>query len=146
MSTTTGPNLAPAKRAVEKLMDDTCTITVDEHGVLDGTVDQDTGRLVKRDPHPGLIYDGPCKVRSEGLVSGTHGAPEGGSTINPRIYTGAIPLDIDGVLTPEIPVGAVLVVTSSRRDPELVGKEFRVGETRYGTMVVSRKFVLEFRE
>jgi hypothetical protein len=79
-------------------------------------------------------------------MSGTHGSAEGGGTVRPRVYTGAIPLDIDGVSTPEIPVGAVLTLTSSRRDPLLPGKTYRVGEARYSTFSVSRKFVLEFRE
>ncbi len=144
MSTTTGPNLATARRAVERLMDDTCVVTRDADGTLDADFEEATGRLLPQAPE--TLYVGPCKVKSEGLLSGTHGAQEGGGTINPRIYTGAIPLDIDGVATPVFQVGDLLTITSSRRDPELVGRAFRVGETRYGTFSVSRKFVLEHRE
>lgn len=127
-------------------MDDACTIDVDPEGATDNSLEQATGRLIPLAGDRTALYSGPCKVKSEGLISGTHGTAEGGGTINPRIYTGSIPIDVDGVPTPEIPVGAVLTVTSSRRDQQLVGKQFRVTESRLGTFSVQRKLVLEYRE
>lgn len=141
MSTTTGPNLAPAKAAVERLMDDTCTITRDPQGEDDSQFDGNTGQLFADQGDPEPVWTGRCKVSSAGLISGTHGEQEGGATVNARIYEGAIPID-----APEILIGDVLTLESSRRDLLLVGKQFRVTDVRYGSFSVSRKFVLELRQ
>lgn len=117
----TGPDLSPAVAAVERLMDDTCTITRDPAGTDDAVLNQVTGLL--EDNPESLIYSGKCSIRmsAAGVAS----------------YI-TIPLS-----APELLAGDVVLVTSTRRDPSLVNQSFTLKKPLYGTMSVSRKATLE---
>jgi hypothetical protein len=150
VSTATGPDLSTAREAVEALMDDTCEISWDAQGVGDDVLDEETGDLLAPDPDSGLVYDattlgdggrelgGRCKVASIGRDPRT--TTEGGVAVLTGLYNGSIPWD-----APVPPVGATFKITSSRRDPDLVGQEFIVKDVAFGTFLISRKMTLEIR-
>jgi hypothetical protein len=110
-----------------------------------------TGELEPPDPDTTVVYDDAtigdggrglgarCKVtpKSEARPIVTL---EGGTQVLPRYYDGSIPWD-----APAVYPGDVLTITSSRRDPQLVGKSFRVRESLTSTMLVARRLVLELR-
>lgn len=121
MSTTTGPDLTPARLAVERLMDDTCEIRRNVDGVDDAVLNQATGLL--EDPTPlEPFYTGPCSLRmsAQGVAS-----------------TIAVPL-----AAPELLPGDVVKMTSTRRDPVLVGEAYVIKKPLYNSMAVSRRAVL----
>jgi hypothetical protein len=138
VATTTGPDLTGARAAVERLMDDTCTISSDPEYTADDTLDEETGELLRPAPDAATVYDGPCLVSAERITPSS--SAEGGTTIETRVYHGLLPWN-----APVPVVGSLLTVTSSRRDPELVGKVFIVRGVAFKTKLVSRRLALELR-
>lgn len=150
MATQTGPDLNNARAAVERLMDDTCTITIDAQGAGDDVLNDADGSLTPPDPDASTIYDDTttgdggralgarCKVSPAGLAPQT--IIEGDVDISQRVYNGSIPWD-----APMPPVGGVLKVTSSRRDPQLVNEEFQIRSVVVSTFLVARKMQLVLR-
>ena len=131
---TTGPNLASAKRAIEKLMDDRCVIRFDVEGAGDDTFDEDT--LLEAPPafDSLYVYQGRCMVRTQGATE-TNLA---GRVVPSRSYHVKIPVD-----APVIPRGAVVTITAARRDPQLVGQRFTVQDAKTSTFAVSRELTCE---
>src|SRR5688500_2162192 len=119
-------------------MDDTCTITHDAQSTQDDTLNTTTGALAPPNPDTVVIYTGRCKVSPMGASTAV--AAEGGQPIRPRAYRGSIPWD-----SPMPSIGAILKVTSSRRDLELVDQEFIIMDVMQSTFLVSRRMVLERR-
>lgn len=119
-------------------MDDTCDIVTDT-GVGDDVLNPDTGTLVTVGV-PITIYSGRCKVSPAGQDR-DRAVEEGGRNIGVREYRGSVPLS-----APVPPRGAVLTLTSSRRDPALVGKAFEVKDVVMSTFAVQRRLVLELRQ
>ncbi len=134
----TGPDLSSARAAVEALMDDTCLITRDVEQFSDDVLDPVTGVLVPPAPDTINIYSGRCKVSPEGVQPSER--REGGVDVYARTYRGAIPWG-----SPMPQVGDLMSITSSYRDPELVGKVFRVKSVAVSTFLVSRRLELELR-
>lgn len=134
----TGPDLSVARVMVEALMDDTCTITRDPEQFSDDVLDTVTGRLVPPNPDTISIYEGRCKVSPQRTQSSER--QEGGVDVYARKYNGSIPWN-----SPMPVIGDLLLITSSYRDPQLVGKVFRVQSVEVSTFLVSRKMQLELR-
>lgn len=129
-----GPDLAGATRAVERLMEDACIITSDP-GTNDDVLDTNTG--VMSDPvADSVIYEGECLI----VPGGTQQRSElrGGVDAGVKWYTGLLPKE-SGVPAR----GSKLLVTESRRDPELVGKEFAIREVQVNGFLVIRQLGLE---
>lgn len=152
MATTTGPDLSFARQQVEALMDDTCVITRDHQGGRDDVLNQDTGELVTKPNDEAVVYDetsigdggrelgARCKVSPMSADSAARNVSEGGNPLRTRYYRGSIPWD-----APMPAKGDELRLTSSRRDPELVGQLFYVEDVLTSTFLVSRRLVLERR-
>ncbi len=139
MATENGPDLSSAVEAIEALMDDTCIIVRDPEGTLDSVLDEETGDLEEPDGQPVLVYEGKCKVSKSG--NQMQYSAEAGRAVPVKAYSGSIPIS-----APFLPAeGDTLTVTSSRRDPELVDKRFRVSEVVVSTFAVQRRFDLEWR-
>jgi len=130
-------------------MDDTCVIRRDPEGVTDDTFDEDTGELNPPDPDESTIYDadtlgdgdralgGRCKFSpSKSAIPNR----QGGLDIKVGEYNCGLPWD-----APVVEIGDVVECLSSRRDPELVDKQFTVKDVVYSTFLVSRKLLLELR-
>lgn len=139
MATETGPDLSAAKEAIEALMDDTCLITRDPAGEADSAFDPETGDLTTPVGQPILVYEGQCKL-SKTKVQMKY-SQEAGRAVPVQSYSGGIPLESG--LPQE---GDALLVTSSRRDPELAGREFRIAEVTLSSWAVQRRFDLERRD
>lgn len=138
MATSTGPDLAPAKAAVERLMDDTCDI-VRAVGPSDDTLNAVTGVLTSPVAAT-TIYSGRCKVSPQGDVQPRE-IDEGGDELTHRLFKLAIPL----ALAP-VAIGDDVTITSSRRDQELVGMKLVVREVLQSTFAVSRRMIAERRQ
>jgi hypothetical protein len=134
MATENGPDLTSAREAVERLMDDTCTIQAPAPG---GAIDPATGEVVQFAAD--TIYDGKCKVRP-----GPGGEPEdesrGGDLREFATHELGILWD-----APAIPRGALVTITSSRRDPLLVDRTFTAGRSVTKTFLVQRTVYMEDR-
>lgn len=120
MATETGPDLTAARTAVEELMDDTCTVVAP---------DTLTDAALIAAP---VIYVGPCLIsdpsqRQPGV--GDRYEFDAGASL-PATSVGIAP-------------GQVLIVDTSRRDPELPGTRYVVRRVKRATMLVSRKLELE---
>lgn len=140
MATATGPNLATAKAAVEKLMDDTCVITRNPSGLDNAVLDQGTGQLTDDDPVQ--LYSGRCLLSAPGGLGVGEGLRErGGAEYLARTYKVSLPLG-----TIEFQRGDRVVITSSRRDPLVVGKEMVIKGVISSTFAVSRKLVCESQD
>jgi hypothetical protein len=129
MATSTGPNLEPARRAVEKLMDDTCRITSDRQGSGDDALDQETGQIVRPADDDEPVYEGKALFSA---ISGT--GRNGGQAFAIVNYNLAIPLS-----APELTRGMRVEWTSARRDGRAVGEVFYVEYPIYKTMAASRR-------
>ena len=147
MATTTGPDLSAAVEAVEALMDDECVITRDLNGDEDAVLDTNPlsptyGQLV--DPTDNTaVYDGRCLLKAPaGLVN--RPVEQGG-----RIYTQGdyeLRLPITAMIddpSQEPQKGDKVVMSDSRRDPEVIGLAFRITDVTYGTIAIQRICSLE---
>lgn len=135
MSTTTGPNLDAAKRAVERLMDDTCTIRR-PRADADRVLDRGTGEVTAPSRPP--YYDGPCMVKAVGSPGENYA---GGNEKVYLRYEVTIPLTDNIANEPE--PGDIVDVTTSRRDFGLVGLRLRVMSAEFKTFAISRKMQCE---
>lgn len=115
-------DLAPAQRAVEKLMTDTGKLRRNPGGIDDDVLDPNPGNLTLS---PGAVpepyYDGKCTVRV------SQAAANGETDSSASFPLGVEPLE-----------GDFLEVTASR-DPALPGRWFRIDRVKGGTFAVSRK-------
>jgi hypothetical protein len=119
--TTTGPDLTGAQASVEALMDDECIITRVSPGASDGTEDSVT--FVVTEPARQTVYEGRC------MLSNRSGQ-----------YSLGLPLEPDGTL---IRIGDFVQPTSSRRDPDMLGRSFNVSaEPPVKTFAILRRFEL----
>lgn len=134
MATSNGPNLATAKTAVERLMDDTCTI-IRPATTGEMLLSQETGELAASLGNPRIvIYEGICKVK----LKSSNRFTMGDSDEAKRRYEGSIVLEAD-----PIQVGDLWEHTSARRDDQLVGRTFKVVEIVLSSFAISRKVTLE---
>jgi len=127
VATETGPDLSFAQQTVEGLMDDTCIVVrpavLDEDGLLDAPrVYPPTGDAAE---------DGPC------LVGSAQGSQQ---TDNAYQFThrASLPAAAQGVQE-----GDVLIVQSSRRDPDLPGSRYIIRRVSEKTFLVSRRLGME---
>lgn len=138
----TGPNLTAAERQVERLMDDACRIEQNMGGDVDAVLDQVTGELVQ--PAPVTVYVGKCTITGGGGASVTE---EGGQLLARDPYQVQLPLSwLRAHPDQEPQVGMTLLVTSARRDPRLVGRQFDITDVEAKTFSVSRRCTLSFPE
>jgi hypothetical protein len=158
VSSATGPNLSTAVAKIEALMDDACIVTYDAEGERDDTLNRTTGAVAHPGSDSSTIYNkdtvgtagrsladtdetgGKCKVSPASQSDIASLVTEGGDQQTTQFYKASLPVD-----SPVLPEGAVLTIVSSRRDPELVDKVFRVREPRFSTFTVSRKYLVELR-
>lgn len=131
MATSTGPNLAAAQAAIERLMDDTCVVYRPVDPSATSVLDKTTGSLVRHGAQA-PVYEGRCMV---GTSTGGNGdTTEGGAALVTTRYQLTLPL---GAV--EIERGDIATITSARRDPTLIGTRLRITGITAQTFAVSRK-------
>ena len=114
------------------MMLDTCTITALGEG--DPVLDEDTG--IVEPPVGDEIYDGPCRVQANALQPAN---PVVGETEYTTLtFTISVPVSVTGV-----EVGAVVTVTASQLDPDLVDRSFTVTGLVHKTYLTARRLVCE---
>ena len=133
MATTEGPDLSAGQAAFRRLCDDTCSI-------------RRSASKYDQDPLPDtyelpvelgeLAYTGKCLVRPESPEGARDVNPQTGSDTTTGRYVVKLPFpDAAAFIAMD---GDVITVTSSRRDPSLVGMRFIVVEGTARTMAVNR--------
>lgn len=160
MASDNGPDLDSARDAIEALMDDACIVRYDPQGRHDDIWDHETGRRIRPNPDDSIIYDassvgdsgrsladddatgGKCKLKLASNESVPRSLIEGGGQQPQSFYHFSVPWD-----APILSNGATIEMVSSRRDPELDGdRQLTIkGQPKYGTMLVSRKYLAELR-
>lgn len=133
-----GPDISAAKAAYEAAMDDRCAIYVDPEGFHDDRFDTGTGTWVRHEDDAAdaaTVYDGPCIVgKAAAGDSLESGRPEGVVTKTVKIKLGY-----------DIPAGAVVEVTKSKRNAAIVGDQYRVIGSDGGTYSVANVLTCEHR-
>ncbi|MGW3031187.1 DUF6093 family protein [Streptomyces sp. NPDC001178] len=127
------------RRVVGRILDDKLEVWRDSAGRTDDVLDETTGRLVSPIPDEELVWDGLGAVMPYGRPAITQ--PVAGSvTVDPPTtdYQAILPVD-----APELRRDDVIRVAGSAcpkgpRDPQLVGRRFRVSDDAIGTYSVVR--------
>lgn len=112
-------NLKPIQKFVEAQMTDYCLITTDTEGTLDDVFDPATGVYTPPSPDANTVYTGKCFLAPLNVFPSQD--IEGGATTISTDFELHIPLS-----SPQVPVDAVVVMTASMRDANLVGDQFIV--------------------
>lgn len=146
MATSTGPNLENGRKAVEKLMDDTCDVYLPASPHT-ATMDPETLALSSDAGTWGTkIYkDGRVSVKD--ATSNSRGGPvqpEGGQMLTVTATQLGFPLG--DVPAGGFPTGCIVVVKSSRRFPFLVGNQYTVRESIEKTMAVKYAVLADKRK
>lgn len=145
MATSTGPNLENGRKAVEKLMDDTCDVYLPASPHV-GTMDPETLQLNNSSGLGTKIYsDGRCSVKD--ATSNSRGGPvqpEGGQMLT--ITATMISFPIGDVPVGGFPTGCIAVVRSSRRFSFLVGNQYTIREPIEKTMAVKYAVLADKRK
>lgn len=132
MATDTGPDLESGREAVEALMDDTCDIYGPELDRGQWAIDPDTLQLIPpAAAQP--IYSGQCMIKD--IASNSRGnvpSDEGGKPIMILSTEVGLPL----YDSPAVPSGSVVICTSSRRNPFLVGASVLISDAVLKTMAI----------
>lgn len=129
-----------ARRAVERFLDDELLIWRDSGGRSDDLLDESTGVLVARMPDATLIWSGRGVVMPVGRASVLTPPVDGAAVVTPSRtdYQVVIPV----TAPPLKPDDVVKVAGSARaagpRDPQLIGRRFRVADATVGTFTVVR--------
>lgn len=144
-----GPNLQPARDALDRLMEDTCVIVRDQDGTGNLVLNEATGALEPTYDDEAVVYGpatrgdggrelgGRCMLVPGGLQRREDSA--GGQDLDVKVYTLTIPWD-----APMPQYGDTVLILSSRRDPEMVGQQLRLrGNPDVSTFLVSRQLDVE---
>ena len=103
-----------------------------------GAFDEATGSTVYPDPE--LVYDGPCKLVRSSDPAGTRVV--GDRTVTIAEYVLSLPKDADSLA---IPVNAVVTMTGSPQNADLVGQVLTVTNPRFGSITWQRDIVCELQ-
>lgn len=134
----TAESLERARARVElKVLLDHCVITLDPDGFSDDSFDRATLTWTRPPDDDALIYSGPCSIRSEAA----HLTDEDGNDVVSSTWIGKLPL-LDSAAVRN---GAILLVDDSR-DPEMIGRTFKVDQVYGGTFKVLRPLRLSSLE
>lgn len=137
----TGPDLSAGEAALERIMDDGCTVQRDVSGTDEAVLDQNTGELVQAGL--ALVYLGKCMFRGP---AGGGVVVRGDQVAVQSDPTARLPLSWFRLNPAQEPRrGDLLTITSSRRDPSTIGQVFEVKDIAAATITVARTLTLTFR-
>ncbi|GHJ28575.1 hypothetical protein TPA0910_30080 [Streptomyces hygroscopicus subsp. sporocinereus] len=128
-----------ARRVVGRILDDKLEVWRDGAGRTDDVLDETTGKLVPHAPDEGLVWDGLGAVMPLGRPALTQ--PVSGSVaVEPPItdYQAVLPVDAPVLRRDDVIRVAGSVRPEGARDPQLVGRRFRVSDEAVGTYSVVR--------
>lgn len=119
--------LAEGRIAAESLMLDTCELRSPD---VQGEMDPDTGQYPMV-PGP-LLWAGKCKVRMAESVAHTADAGER------LVVTAQLEVHVP-MSAAQVAVDDLVTITTSRNDPQLTGRRFRIESQRHGTYLTARR-------
>lgn len=134
-----GVELAGAQRVVARLFDDELEIWRDSAGETDDHLDEVTGQLVAPVPDEELVWSGLGLMMPLGRPAIT--APLSGAIApepSTADYQAVIPVETPILRPDDVLRVAGSVRPEGARDPQLVGRRFRISDTAVGTYSVVR--------
>ncbi|MDI3417971.1 DUF6093 family protein [Streptomyces luteolus] len=125
---------------MEGVLEDRLELWRDVQGESDDVLDEDSGQLMPVEGTPFLVWDGLGAVTLAGQLSGAKAALDGvaAGEVSQSPYQAMVPVD-----APPTRPGDVLVVAGSTRDPQLMGRRFRVVDYGLGSYAVVRLIRLQ---
>ncbi|MER5546488.1 DUF6093 family protein [Streptomyces sp. NPDC001130] len=128
-----------ARRVVGRIMDDKLEAWRDSAGRTDDMLDETTGRLVPPRPDEELLWDGLGAVMPFGRPAITRPV-SGAVAVEPPTtdYQAVLPVDAPALRRDDVIRVAGSVRPGGPRDPQLVGRRFRVSDEAVGTYSVVR--------
>jgi hypothetical protein len=128
-----------ARRVVGRVLDDKLEVWRDRAGRTDDTLDEATGRLVPPRPDEELVWDGLGAVMPFGRPAITQPV-SGAVTVEPPTtdYQAVLPVGAPGLRRDDVIRVAGSIRPGGPRDPQLVGRRFRVSDETVGTYSVVR--------
>jgi hypothetical protein len=121
--------VARGRSFAERIQTDTCTITIPGAP----TLDPDTAVLTDTATE---LYSGQCRIRPRQVQDRMTevGADEVGVTA----HVVTVPISVV-----EIPPGAIVTVTASAADPDLVGRQFTILGAIHGSQITGRRMTCQ---
>ncbi|MGW2320135.1 DUF6093 family protein [Streptomyces sp. NPDC001680] len=128
-----------ARRVVGRIMDDKLEAWRDSAGRTDDMLDETTGRLVPPRPDEELLWDGLGAVMPFGRPAITRPV-SGAVAVEPPTtdYQAVLPVDAPALRRDDVIRVAGSIRPGGPRDPQLVGRRFRVSDEAVGTYSVVR--------
>nr|WSZ96831.1 DUF6093 family protein [Streptomyces sp. NBC_00857] len=132
-------DLDGARRVVGRLLDDKLEAWRDSAGRSDDVLDETTGKLVAPSPDEILVWHGLGAVMPLGRPATTK--PLNGATVRElptTEYQAVLPVEAPELSPDDVIRVAGSVRRGGPRDPQLVGRRFRVADKNVGTYSVVR--------
>ncbi|WP_039636725.1 DUF6093 family protein [Streptomyces sp. 769] len=128
-----------ARRVVGRILDDKLEVWRDSGGHADDLLDETTGALVRPTPDEVLVWDGLGAVMSLGRPAITKPV-DGAVSVEPPTtdYQAVLPVGAPVLRPDDVIRVAGSVRPGGPRDPQLVGRRFRVSDESVGTFSVVR--------
>lgn len=128
-----------ARRVLDRILDDQLEVWRDSAGRTDDVLDETTGRLVQRAPDEELVWDGLGAVMPISRPALTQPV-EGSITVEPPTtdYQAVLPVGAPVLRRDDVIRVAGSIRPEGPRDPQLVGRRFRVSDKAVGTYSVVR--------
>ncbi|MFJ9617837.1 DUF6093 family protein [Streptomyces noursei] len=128
-----------ARRVVGRILDDKIEVWRDSGGHADDLLDETTGTLVRPTPDEVLVWDGLGAVMPLGRPAITKPV-DGAVSIEPPTtdYQAVLPVEAPALRPDDVIRVAGSVRPGGPRDPQLVGRRFRVSDEALGTFSVVR--------
>ncbi|MDX3224561.1 DUF6093 family protein [Streptomyces sp. ME19-01-6] len=128
-----------ARRVVGRILDDRLEVWRDSAGRADDRLDERTGKLVASKPDEVLIWDGLGAVMPLGRPAITEPLGSAVAKEPPTTdYQAVLPVQAPELRPDDVVRVAGSVRPSGPRDPQLVGRRFRVSDKAIGTYSVVR--------
>lgn len=133
-----GLDVEGARRVVGRILDDKLEVWRDSGGRADDLLDESTGRLTCPGPDAALVWDGLGAVTPLGRPAISKPL-EGAVAVPPTTdYQAVLPVGTPVLRPDDVIRVAGSVRPGGPRDPQLVGRRFRVSDEAVGTYSVVR--------
>ncbi|WP_405803405.1 DUF6093 family protein [Streptomyces sp. NBC_01187] len=128
-----------ARRVVGRILDDKLEVWRDSAGRMDDVLDEESGRLVPPRPDEVLVWDGLGAVIPLGRPALTQPLGAALTLETPTTdYQAVLPVDASELRADDVVRIAGSVRPGGPRDPQIVGRRFRVSDEVVGTYTVVR--------
>lgn len=134
-----GFDVEGVRRVVSRIAEDKLEVWRDSAGHADDVLDEATGKLVPPSPDVVLVWHGLGAIMSLGLPALTK--PLDGATVRElpsTDYQAVLPVEAPEVRPDDLVRVAGSVRPGGPRDPQLVGRRFRVSDANVGSYTVVR--------